>query len=89
MKEDLHCTNIDTMRNINPIVMYLCLPSRFALLAAQAFLQLEIPVRLFNRVTPTPYVPFTIAEYGCAAGVMVTASHNPKEDNGYKVVSSC
>ncbi|OQR69827.1 phosphoglucomutase-2-like [Tropilaelaps mercedesae] len=58
---------------------------RFALLAAQAFLQLGIPVRLFSRVTPTPYVPFTISQFGCAAGVMVTASHNPKEDNGYKV----
>ncbi|XP_022657809.1 phosphoglucomutase-2-like isoform X1 [Varroa destructor] len=59
--------------------------ARFALLAAQAFLQVEVPVRLFTRVTPTPYIPFTISHFGCAAGVMVTASHNPKDDNGYKV----
>jgi len=34
---------------------------------------------------PTPLVPFGIGRYGCAAGVVVTASHNPAADNGYKV----
>lgn len=58
---------------------------RFAKLAAVAFLQCDIPVFLYSHITPTPFVPFAVLQLGCAAGIMVTASHNPKEDNGYKV----
>ncbi|MDO5396690.1 MAG: phospho-sugar mutase [bacterium] len=44
-----------------------------------------IKVYLFDTVHSVPEVSFGIRELGCAAGVMITASHNPKEYNGYKV----
>ena len=55
-------------------------------LVAGAFLRCGFDVVLFSGVTPTPWVPFVVQRTESAAvGVMVTASHNPKEDNGYKV----
>ena len=44
-----------------------------------------IGVRLFDALRPTPELSFAIRHYGCAAGINITASHNPKEYNGYKV----
>ena len=44
-----------------------------------------INVRIFDALRPTPELSFAIREYGCIAGIIVTASHNPKEYNGYKV----
>jgi phosphoglucomutase len=44
-----------------------------------------IPVRLFSAMRPTPELSFAVREYSCIAGINVTASHNPKEYNGYKV----
>ena len=44
-----------------------------------------IPVRLFAALRPTPELSFAVREYGCIAGINITASHNPKEYNGYKV----
>ena len=44
-----------------------------------------IHVRLFESLRPTPELSFAVREYGCQAGVNVTASHNHKEYNGYKV----
>lgn len=58
---------------------------KFARLAASVLISRGVPVYLFSDITPTPYVPFTVSHLGLCAGVMVTASHNPKQDNGYKV----
>ena len=44
-----------------------------------------IKVRLFDSLRPTPELSFAVIHYGCAAGLNITASHNPKEYNGYKV----
>ena len=44
-----------------------------------------INVRIFDALRPTPELSFAIREYSCIAGINVTASHNPKEYNGYKV----
>ena len=57
----------------------------WARLTAAIFLSQHIPVRLFSHHCPTPLVPFAIRYYGLAAGVMITASHNPASDNGYKL----
>ena len=60
--------------------------SRWATLAAGIFLRMGYKnVRLFSQITPTPFVPFTVVQKQASIGIMVTASHNPKEDNGYKV----
>ena len=58
---------------------------RFARLAARSFISMGIPVKLFGSIVPTPFVPFTVCQYQLKLGIMVTASHNPKDDNGYKV----
>lgn len=58
---------------------------RFASLAAAVFISRGVPVHLFSDITPTPFVPFAVSHLGLCAGIMVTASHNPKQDNGYKV----
>lgn len=61
---------------------------RFAQLSANAFLAQGIKVYLFSTLVPTPFVPFAVKNLSAIAGVMVTASHNPKDDNGYKVYFS-
>ena len=57
----------------------------YAELSAAVFHTQHIPVYLFSRFVITPLVPYTVVKKGLLAGIMVTASHNPKQDNGYKV----
>jgi phosphoglucomutase len=56
----------------------------FAETAANIFSANGIKVYLFDELRPPPEVSFAIRHFGCQSGVMVTASHNPKEYNGYK-----
>ena len=58
---------------------------KFARAAAEVCAANGIHVRLFESLRPTPELSFAVREYGCTAGINVTASHNPKEYNGYKV----
>ena len=56
----------------------------FAKIAADVFSANGIHVYFFKALRPTPELSFAIRELGCRSGVMLTASHNPKEYNGYK-----
>ena len=68
----------DTRRNSN----------RFAKLAAQTFADCGIETYLFDAPTPTPLLSFAVRELRVGAGVVITASHNPPQYNGYKVYTS-
>ena len=57
----------------------------FARAAAEVCAANGIKVRIFESLRPTPELSFAVRHYGCQAGINVTASHNPKEYNGYKV----
>ena len=57
----------------------------FARAAAEVCAANGIHVRIFESLRPTPELSFAVREYSCQAGINVTASHNPKEYNGYKV----
>jgi phosphoglucomutase len=56
----------------------------FAQITAQVFSANGIHVHFFKELRPTPELSFAIRQLGCKSGVMITASHNPKEYNGYK-----
>nr|WP_325251258.1 phospho-sugar mutase [uncultured Oscillibacter sp.] len=57
----------------------------FARAAAEVCAANGIQVKIFESLRPTPELSFAVREYHCQAGINVTASHNPKEYNGYKV----
>jgi len=57
---------------------------KFADISADIFTANGIKVYLFEDLRPTPEVSFAIRKLGCQSGIMITASHNPKEYNGYK-----
>ncbi len=56
----------------------------FAQITADVFSANGIKVYLFDDLRPTPELSFAIRHFGCQGGIVITASHNPKEYNGYK-----
>ena len=61
---------------------------RFAQVAAQVLAGNSIPAHLVDKPCPTPVAAFSVASVGAGGAVMITASHNPPADNGFKVRSS-
>lgn len=57
----------------------------FALLSAQVLSSQGIKAYLFNQLTPTPVLSYAVRQLSATAGIVITASHNPKQYNGYKV----
>ena len=78
-----HCTSDD----IKVCVSYDCRnhSKEFAKITADVFSANGLHVYLFENLRPTPELSYSIRKMGAQSGVMVTASHNPKEYNGYKV----
>ena len=59
--------------------------NKLALNVAEVLSANGIKTHLFNSLRPTPELSFAVRELGCKGGVVITASHNPKEYNGFKV----
>lgn len=74
-KEEIRVAIAHDSRNNSPV---------FARITAEVFSANGIKVYLFDGLRPTPELSFAIRHYGCQSGVVITASHNPKEYNGYK-----
>ena len=79
--------NFKDMKQISVVVGYDCRnnSSLFAKISADIFSANGIKVYLFEEMRPTPEMSFAIRHLGCQSGIILTASHNPKEYNGYKV----
>ncbi|AWV98120.1 phospho-sugar mutase [Arcticibacterium luteifluviistationis] len=74
--EDLKAAIAYDSRNFSP---------EFAQIAADIFSANGITAYVFPELRPTPQLSFTVRELGCQTGLVITASHNPREYNGYKV----
>ena len=59
--------------------------NNFALQTANILTACDIPVKLFRELEPTPVLSFAVKYHHAIAGIVITASHNPKDYNGYKV----
>lgn len=57
----------------------------FARISAEVLATLGFNVYLFEGLRPTPELSYAVRYFGCVGGIMITASHNPKEYNGYKI----
>lgn len=58
---------------------------RWAEIVSTVLINRGVKVYLYRQICPTPFVPYGVLHFGCDWGIMITASHNPKCDNGYKV----
>lgn len=74
-------------KELNVAIAYDCRHNSayFAHVTAEVLSANGIGVYLFDKLRPVPLLSFTVRELNCQAGVVITASHNPKEYNGYKV----
>ena len=61
---------------------------KFAKLTAAAFMAKGFKILWYEDLAHTPLVPYAVLRFEAAAGIMITASHNPAQDNGYKVYGS-
>jgi phosphoglucomutase len=62
--------------------------AEFARLSAEIMSSKGIKAYLFSELTPTPVLSFAVRYLQASAGIVITASHNPKEYNGYKVYNA-
>ena len=78
--------NFKDMKQISVVVGHDCRNNSrlFAEVSANIFAANGIKVYLFDDMRPTPEMSYAIRELGCQSGIILTASHNPKEYNGYK-----
>ena len=78
--------NFKDMKQISVVVGHDCRNNSrlFAEISADIFSANGIKVYLFEDLRPTPEVSFAIRHFGCQSGINITASHNPREYNGYK-----
>ncbi len=78
--------NFNGLKQISVVVCHDCRNNSrlFAETVANIFSANDIKVFLFDDMRPTPECSFAIRHFGCQSGVNITASHNPKEYNGYK-----
>lgn len=80
---------IKVFSDVSPIKVAIAHDSRnksrhFAEITANVFAANGFKVYLFDDLRPTPELSYAIRHFGCQSGVVITASHNPKEYNGYK-----
>ena len=74
------------LEQIKVVIGYDCRNNsrKFAQISADIFSANDIKVYLFDDLRPTPEISYAIRKLGCQGGIILTASHNPKEYNGYK-----
>lgn len=79
-------TQFDNLPQISVVIGHDCRNNsrKFAEISADIFSANGIKVYLFEDLRPTPEISFAIRHFGCQSGIILTASHNPKEYNGYK-----